>query len=52
MLLIKLGLLEKAASLAISTGSSLTVRAVKAEALKQRNEPVVAACASFLDSHS
>lgn len=51
MLLIKLGLLEKAASLAISTGSTLTVRAVKGEAVKQKNEPVVAACNSFLASH-
>jgi hypothetical protein len=49
--LIKLGLLEKAASVAITSGSTTNVRVVKAEALKQENEPVLAACVSFLESH-
>lgn len=48
----KLGLMEKAASIALTSGSGVSVRAVEAEALRQSNEPVIAACAVFLKSRS
>eukprot|EP00884_Botryococcus_braunii_P019313 jgi/Botrbrau1/6065/Bobra.177_1s0005.1 len=50
--LVKLDLLEKAANIAITSGSVVNVRVVEAEAVRQRNEAVLGACVAFLHSHS